>query len=571
MHYTLSYTSPNTHYLDIVFKLDNNFEEDVYLQLPSWRPGRYEIINFAKNIQKIKVLDDLGNPISFKKISKDRWHVTKSSKTSSIYVHYNYYAFKMDAGNSYLDESQLYVNFINCLIYDVTKMNEKCLVELKIPDDFQIACGLSGPSKNVIQAESYYQLVDTPIIVSNKLKHYSYNSYGCTFHIWIMGEANINEKKILKDFQAFTSKQIEVMKVFPHPDYHFLFQILPYKHYHGVEHFNSTVITIGPSERFNKEDFYNNLLGVSSHELFHTWNVIRIRPQELMPYDFSRENYFDTGFVAEGFTTYYGDLFLVRSGVYDKKIYLHELNTILFRHFENHGRSNLSLTDSSFDLWLDGYVAGIPNRKVSIYLKGAVIALMLDLEIRSVTQNEKSLDEVMLKLWDEFGKENKGYRLQDVKHILEQVSKTSFDDFFKKYIEGTEPEEKKLEELLGFVGCKLRSLKIYSFERNFGFKILNSEGITKVGTIEPGSIAEENLSLDDEIIAVNKRKVENNFHDLIDNLKETELSIFRNKSLRSIKLKNKGEKFFLNYFIVQDPTAGKKEKENFQQWLDSSC
>ena len=131
---------------------------------------------------------------------------------------------------------------------------------------------------------------------------------------------------------------------FPVADYHFLNQILPYKHYHGVEHTNSTVITLGPAELLMTEGLYKELLGVSSHELFHTWNIKSIRPAELLPYDYTQEKYFRTCYIAEGITTYYGEYLLARSGVRTAEQYFQELNTVLRKHYDDDGRYNLSLS-----------------------------------------------------------------------------------------------------------------------------------------------------------------------------------------------------------------------------------
>jgi predicted metalloprotease with PDZ domain len=133
------------------------------------------------------------------------------------------------------------------------------------------------------------------------------------------------------------------------------------------------MIVLGPDDE--GEGLYADLLGVSSHELFHAWNIIRIRPKEMLPYDFTKENYFRTCFVAEGCTTYYGDLFLKRAGVFNDETYIKELQVYMKRHFENSAHATQSLTDSSFDLWLDGYEKGIPNRKVSVYHKGALVGI----------------------------------------------------------------------------------------------------------------------------------------------------------------------------------------------------
>lgn len=146
------------------------------------------------------------------------------------------------------------------------------------------------------------------------------------------------------------------------------------------------MIVLGPDDE--GEGLYTDLLGVSSHELFHAWNIIRIRPQELLPYDFTKENYFTTCFVAEGVTTYYGDLFLRRSGIFDDVAYYRELQVYMKRHFENNRDAQQSLAESSWDLWLDGYEKGIPKRKVSVYHKGALVALILDITIRKNHQHK---------------------------------------------------------------------------------------------------------------------------------------------------------------------------------------
>src|SRR5437762_8327636 len=175
-----------------------------------------------------------------------------------------------------------------------------------------------------------------------------------------------------------------------------------------------------------KEEFYVDFIGVVSHELFHVWNVKTIRPAEMTPYDYTKENYSRLGFVYEGVTTYYGDLFLVRSGVYSISQFFAELNVRIQKHFDNYGRFNLSVADSSFDTWLDGYTPGIPNRKTSIYDEGCLIALMTDLLIRRYTQNKKSLDDVMKTLYFDFAKLHHGYAEHDYTKVVENTGERSF-------------------------------------------------------------------------------------------------------------------------------------------------
>ena len=380
MEYKISYKDPHKHFADIELHVDKINSPRLYIQLPAWRPGRYELQNYSRNIQKFEISDDYGNNIPWKKVNRDRWEA-ETSGVAKIIIRYNYYCYQMDAGGSWLDENQLYLNFINCALYIIGRELEPCSVSLQIPDHYQIACGLSKEGR-MLKADNYYHLADAPMIASPTIQQKSYHVQGIDFHIWVLGDLQPDWNLIIHDFQKFTEETFRVFGEFPEKDYHFIYQILPFPHYHGVEHRNSTIITLGPAEQFHGKELYEAFVGVSCHELFHTWNALKIRPKELLPYNFTRENYFRTGYVIEGVTTYYGDLLLARSSVFSQEQYFKEVNNLFKKYFDNFGRFNLSLADSSFDLWVDGYVAGIPNRKVSIYGKGAIAAMILDLEIR---------------------------------------------------------------------------------------------------------------------------------------------------------------------------------------------
>ena len=567
MQYTLSYQKPHQHFVDIRFTVDNLDQNVTYLQLPSWRPGRYEIQNFAKNIQKFHVEDGDGNPLSFRKVTKDRWEV-ETRGVQKLVAMYNYYAVQMDAGGTYLDEEQLYVNFINCLLFAEGRLEEKCRVELKLPDDYEVACGLQKIAPHTLIADSYYILVDSPMIASNRLTHRTYEVEGTTFHMWVMGHCRLNWDKALRDFKGFTEAQMKAMKGFPIDNYHFLFQFLPYKAYHGVEHFNSTIITLGPDYEINDQEMYKNLLGISSHELYHTWNIIRIRPAEMMPYNFTTENYFTTGFVVEGVTTYLGDVFLARGGAFSPDDYLIELNKNLQRHLTNWGRFNHSLADSSWDMWLDGYTPGIPNRKVSIYIKGGLVSLLLDLKIRKLTNNERSLDTVMLILNRDFAEEKRGYSYEDFKDVTARIAEQPLDDFFDKYVTGKEPLEGILEEQLKWVGLKIQTKESNNdCARLFGFKVTEKENQTFVADIAPGSPADELLTKNDELVALNGHKVTTNFSQLLNKQEEVMLTFFRNQKLKEVVLKSNGTTFFKDSKIVLNPEVENWQLQNLKAWI----
>ena len=567
MHYTLSYRKPHHHFIDISLALGGINAPVTWLQLPGWRPGRYEIQNFAKNIQKFRVTDGKGNPLSFRKISKDRWEV-QTQGVEEIVVEYNYFAYQMDAGGSFLDEEQLYVNFVNCLIYAEDRLEAECRVDLILPDDYEIACGLPKAAKHSLKADSYYILADSPMIASDSLQHESYTVGGTEFHIWIMGHCRLDWERALQDFKGFTEAQVKVMGGFPIDNYHFLFQFLPVKAYHGVEHYNSTIVTLGPDYEINAPELYKNLLGISSHELYHTWNVIRIRPAEMMPYNFTKENYFVTGFVVEGITTYMGDVFLKRGGAFNLEDFLTELNKTLHRHLTNWGRFNHSLTESGWDMWLDGYSTGIPNRKVSIYIKGALAALILDLDIRRITYNSSSLDTVMNILNREFAEQKRGYTYQDFQEIVARVAGRDMSDYFTKYIEGKEPLENALEEKLQWVGLKLIARENpNSGARLFGLKVIEKDNLTFVSDVAPGSPADELLSKNDEIVALNGQRVTNNMEELLNNQQEVRINFFRNHKLRTITLTANGHHYYSEVKIVPDKDISENQFLNLQAWL----
>jgi predicted metalloprotease with PDZ domain len=573
MKYKISAPNPVSHFIEIELIVDGIDSEEIFFQLPSWRPGRYELGNFAKNIQRWHATDEKGNSLPFKKISKDCWKV-KTSGAGSVHVLYNYFAAQLDAGACFLNEDQLYINPVNCCLYVPEKMHEACFIEFVLPGNYQIATSLIKLTDGTLKAEDYHELVDSPVIASASLQHNSYSVNDINFHIWLNGTCRPDWARILTDFRNFTVEQIDMMKGFPSDEFHFLVQVLPVKFYHGVEHVKSTVLALGPGYKLMTDQLYVDFIGVASHELFHAWNVKMIRPSEMMPYDYTKENYSRLGFVYEGVTTYYGDLFLARSRVYSVEQFLEEINVRVQKHFDNYGRFNLSVADSSFDTWLDGYVPGIPNRKTSIYDEGCLVALMTDLMIRKKTSNEHSLDDVMKNLFQDFGKQKRGYTEHDYISVIENIVGDSVADFFIDFVYGTDSYEQYLAELLRHAGCDLQRFPSSEYhESRFGFKIVVESGVTRVSAVAPNSPADKaGLGKDDEIIAINEIKVEGNLHDLSRYFTDEPiaLTLFTpQKKLKDVALAISNETYFHKYKILKRETASPEQKQFFRRWLKS--
>ena len=469
MNYIISYQKPHDHFIDIEFIADNITEDETFVQLPAWRPGRYELGNFAKNIQKWAAFDEKGNALSFQKTTKDCWKVNTKG-ISSLHIKYNYYAAELNAGSTFLDGTQLYMNPVNCCVFIPERINEACELALRLPANYTVAIGLPPSTfckekvgMKCFHAKNFHELADSPFIASNSLQHKKITSADIDFNFWFQGECKPDWEKLSTDFTKFCDHQLEMMKLAPFQSYHFLFQILPTKIYHGVEHTASTVIALGPGYNLMKGDLYEDLLGVSCHELFHAWNIKTIRPIEMQPYDYTKENYSKLGYVCEGVTTYYGDYLLYRSGVFNESQYLQTFAERLQKHFDNFGRFNLSVADSSFDTWLDGYNPGIPNRKTSIYDEGCLLAFATDLFIRKNSNNERSLDDVMRYLYAEFALKGKGYSDTDYKGVVEHFANKSYDEIFNNYINRAADYEPMLKEAMDYIGCELIKCSSHKF------------------------------------------------------------------------------------------------------------
>ena len=567
--YTIDCDNAQQHFIKIKvqFPVDEN---KTIIHLPSWRPGRYELGNFAKNIKNFKVFNDQNKAVNFHKINKDSWEIS-SNETKYIKIEYQYYANELNAGSSYFDEQQLYVNPVNCFLYAEGKEQFPISLELNIPENYTIASSLVQEN-NFLLAENFDELADSPFICSENLEKQTYSVADTNFHIWFNNQLNIPWERVLTDFRSFTVKQIEDFGEFPVSEYHFLIQSLPYLAYHGVEHLKSTVITLGPSYDLF-ENRYDELLGVSSHELYHVWNVKSIRPKELLPYNFKKENYSELGYIYEGITTYLGDLYLLKSGVFSLENYLKELGAQFQKHFDNPGRFAYSVAQSSYDTWLDGYVPGVPGRKVSIYTEGCLLAFVIDTKIRKATNNKRGIEEVMKRLYYNFAQNNKGYTEKDFIDQLENICGYSFQDFFNDYVHGTTPYETILLEALDFIGLELIQTPSNSYsEANLGMKTVNQSNHLLISAIYPGSPAEmAGLSLGDELIALNTIKLNYDLDSCLNyfDASSKTLSFFRNGKLLQLTLPEVNRFFYLYHKIHKKVNLTPNQEKAIFAWSEN--
>lgn len=496
IHYRISCLNPASQFVQFELKISAQNNGEIHLQLPAWRAGRYQLANYAQNLRDFRIKNSSGQGVGFHKKTKDCW-VFKIENSEEYIISYEYFAAKMDAGSAWADEEQVYLNLVNCC-FEVKEMGDEPFeLELDLPDYPIVVSTLPESGTGFFRTKDFQQLADSTILAAKKISHWEYSVEETLFNIWIHGEVHFEKEPFIENFRKFTQTQIRDFGEFPESEYHFIFQLLAYPHFHGVEHRKGTVITFGPAENLKESVHMNELLGVSSHELYHSWNVCRIRPKELLPYDFSQETYTKAGWMLEGITTYMGDLYLLKSGVFDLPTYLKEVEDILNRESLNEGWRNYSILESSMDLWLDGYQAGIPDRKVNIYSHGAVICFCLDIMLQS---EGSSLPEVMKMAWEKYGKPFQSYGENGIWNLILDCAKDKkkFNSFYESYISGNEDLLNYFGSIVPVLGFELRLLpNPESLSSKLGV-LLQKDVITK---IHPESAAFTSLMIGDHIKA----------------------------------------------------------------------
>lgn len=578
MIFSIRTDNPHRHYIQIEARFQLSHCESFIFQLSSWRPGRYELGNFAKNVRKFKVLNSWGEELNYQKINKDRWEIflnKSSDELEEFTIQYEYFGVTLDAGSSFLDHLQLYINPVNCLGYVEALKNQPIQLYIHIPDHYNYGGALKinkALSKNqirVLEAHDFEHLADSPFIFSPELKSYSFKNSKTEFFIHINGSNSLDIDRFIKDVNSYTETQTQIFGELPCDDYHYLIHFLPWHYRHGVEHSNSTVIVEGPGNEFHTEENYRDLLAICSHELFHLWNIKRIRPSEMWPYDYTKENYSKLGYVYEGITTYYGDYALLKSKVFSFQNYLEQFNKDLQRHFDNEGRYNYSVAESSWDTWLDGYVPGSPGRKVSIYVEGMLSALWLDLSLRLKSSHQINLDLFMRDLYENTWKINSPYTEELLHQIISSYDEEIANNWFQLFVHGKAYIEKLLPEILLEYGLVLEpNTSPLFWENNYGMKISFSEKYPRITHVLEGSNADlAGISTNVHILSINGIDADDS---------NTQKDLFKGNDLLLIKTPfdtrliqlNSDQKniHYQKWELKKIESASETQKTNFENW-----
>lgn len=536
MKYSISRQHIGSQFIQVKLQIPCRENEVIQLQLAAWRPGRYELADYAQKIRGFSVWRN-NQPYSFRKLTKDLWEFN-CLEEGEYEVAYEFYCNQLDAGGCWSDEDVLYLNFSNFVFYIPEKNNSEISIYIEYPKDFIVATALGKTKKNTWKAKDYQELIDSPWLAAKNLIQNSFQIGSTNFHLWLYGQINFDLIMLSDELEKVGRLQIESFGEFPEENYHFIYLLLPYRHYHGVEHARSTVIVYGPSGQLNHKNEFEELMGVSSHELYHAWNVCRIRPKSLLPYDLSKETYLEEGFILEGVTTYLGDFYLLKSGFFSLERFFEEIQKRLQKESDNLGWKNESIVQSSLDLWLDGYKKGIPEKKVNIYNRGSLLALCLDILL---VERRSSLEQLMKQMWLNYGKPGKGYTFEDFVNCCTQNLKEpdSVYLFFKDFIFGKNDLLEFMQPILQKIGVRME----LRFEGNlilhdFGIRLDQNNQILQ---IHPQSPAYSELMVGDKIL--NLENEEKNLNKLI---KEStiELKVQRMDRILTISLIRGKDQFF---------------------------
>ena len=456
----------NAHLFEVRCTVEAPHPAGQRFRLPTWIPGSYLIREFARQFVDVRA-ETADGPLAIVKEAKDVWRAapTRSAMTVAARV----YAYDVSVRTAYVDTTRAYFNGPAVFLCPEDREHAPCVLDIVAPDGeasarWRVATTLArdGAAPHGFgryRAANYDELIDHPVEISD-FALAAFTAGGVPHEIAITGRQQTDLERLARDFARMCQWHVDLFGGAPAsgaPFDRYLFQITAVGDgYGGLEHRSSTSLLCRRDElplrgREDISDKYLNLLGLASHEYFHSWNVKRIKPAAFLPYDLAREGYTRQLWAFEGITSYYDDLALVRSGLIDDKRYLELLGRTITNVLRTPGRHRQSVADSSFDAWIKFYRQdeNSPNAVVSYYAKGSLVALALDLTLRHAGS---SLDRVMRALWERYGAPGKGVPEDGIGRLVSELAGNDMHDFFARYVYGT--EDPPLETLLEAFGVE---------------------------------------------------------------------------------------------------------------------
>jgi predicted metalloprotease with PDZ domain len=527
VRYTITSHDPAAHLFDVTLTVAVPDEGGQVLSLPAWIPGSYMIREFARNIVQIEA-SCKGKKVPLTKYNKHTWIAEPCD--GPLVVSYHVYAWDLSVRTAHLDQTHAFFNGTSVFLCVQGQEDVPHEVDIIRPagelySKWRVATALPELKAKrygfgTYIAANYDELIDHPVEAGN-FALATFKAHGIAHDIVITGNVpNLDLPRLSADLQKICEAQIAFFepRTKQAPMQRYVFMTLAVGDgYGGLEHRASTALICSRSDlpvkrQPEKTEGYRTYLGLCSHEYFHTWNVKRIKPAAFAPYDLNEENYTSLLWLFEGFTSYYDDLFLLRTGLIDTPTYLKMVGKTINGVLRGTGRLKQSVAESSFDAWGKYYRQdeNATNAIVSYYTKGSLVALALDLTIRSETGGKKSLDDVMRRLWQTYGKSfyeangGKGIAEADIEGLFEDITGVNLKRFFQRYIHGT--VDLPLQSLLSAVGVTYTTDK--NDKPSLGVRLGKEGGNSKIAAVYEGGAAHAaGLSAGDVFVAIDGLRV----------------------------------------------------------------
>ncbi len=577
--YEVAMSQPQSHLFEVTLSINNWQESSLTLKMPVWTPGSYLVREYSRHLQNFQAKNKVTNEqLIASKVNKNTWLVD-TKNTENVLITYQIFANELTVRTNHLDSTHGYFNSSALFLYIPGLENLPVKIKIIPPkSDWKVSTSLPQlqEEENTFIADNLDTLVDNPFEIGTQ-KVYDFEVLGKN-HQWIIwGQGNINIHEVIEDTKKIITTEAEIFGGLPYDNYKFLLH-LSASGFGGLEHKNCCSLNY-PRLGFKNKEKYYRFMQLTAHEFFHLWNVKRIRPKALEKFDYEQENYTTSLWFSEGTTSYYDLLIPLRANVYSRKTFFELLSKDITKYLCTPGRFVQPLRESSFDAWIKLYRrdAYSDNSQISYYLKGELVSLLLDLLIRKNHHNQKSLDDVMLKMWHKFGKNEIGFSERDLKQVFEEVAETDLTDFFSRYLDTT--EELPFNQYLEPFGLEIKGIKDHNALPYLGIVLqgerpalgngeTKKELISFVSANSPAAIA--GIDIGDELLAIDGIRVKaETFNERLKDYHPGDIikvSVFHEELLKTVTVKlAPPQPVRYEVTLVKNPSP--QQKELLEGWF----
>lgn len=492
VHYRLSLDTELYNRFHVEMTVSSAELSRLVFSMPIWMPGSYYVRNYGENVLNFNARNEQDSTLVVLKLSGNDWEVLTGG-ARQIRITYDVLADGHDFMGVELDSTGALIHGASTWMYVRGMEDEPVSVRLLPPNGWQVATALRRSEQaNLFLGGDYHELADSPMLVG-ALRDTTFYLAGKEYQLVFRGKAEFDLKGFTKMVEKIITYQTGLMGHIPYERYVFLYSLLPGSHGGGgLEHNNSTTIGINATRLMG--DVYS-AASITAHEFFHLWNVKRLTSDQILPLRYDREARTTSLWWLEGVTSYYTALTLVRSGIWDEQKFTDHFEVQIRLLQENPDRKKTSLAKASWDVWENGYF----STGISYYNKGQLVGFLLDVMIRKLTDNKKSLDDVLLDLYNTYALNGKGFPDEAIQETVERISGHDFSAFFDRYVTGTvELPYKEILKLAGF-DVSIHNNNYPSIGR---LRFLGKNN--RIYTIDTHSAAAKaGIRKEDEIVAIN--------------------------------------------------------------------